>query len=131
MEDTISQRVISLMKYLNFDPEKDTAKFSREIGMERPDNLYNLIKGGTGSSSKVFELITKRFENVNPAYLFWGREPMVFEAASNKELLELKNKNELLQKENDSLNKELVSIQRELLDVFRKWKASIKDQEAK
>ena len=77
MESTVSERVKEVMKYFNFDPETDQARFSREIGMERPDNLYNVINGKTQNATKVFELITKRYENVNPAYLFWDRKPMI------------------------------------------------------
>jgi hypothetical protein len=85
MEETVSQRVKNVIKYLGYDPETELSKFSRKIGLERPDNVYNVINGKTKNPASVFELITKTFENVNPAYLFWDRKPMIFE--KSQELL--------------------------------------------
>lgn len=87
METTVSQRVIMVMKYLKFDPEKDNARFSREIGLKRPDNLYNLLNEKTNKSSNVLELISKRFENISLEWMLYGRGEML-KSGVNEEVVE-------------------------------------------
>jgi hypothetical protein len=96
METTISQRVIKLMEYLNFDPEKDKARFSREIGMDRPDNLYNLLNGDTKNSSDVLVKILNKFENINPRWLLFESGEISID--ENSQIKELKNRLEGLEK---------------------------------
>jgi hypothetical protein len=67
------------MEYLDFDPEKDKARFSREIGMDRPDNLYNFLNGDTKNSTDVLVRILNKFENINPRWLLFGTGKIVIE----------------------------------------------------
>lgn len=55
----------------------DTAKFSREIGFARPDNVYKVLEGKANPSWDTLIRIASRYEEVSADFLLRGRGDVI------------------------------------------------------
>lgn len=70
---TPSEILKSVIQALN----TDTAKFSREIGFPRPDNIYKVLDGKANPSWDTLIRIASRFEEVSADFLLRGRGSVI------------------------------------------------------
>jgi hypothetical protein len=55
----------------------DTSKFSREIGNERPDNIYKILEGKTNPNWDTLIRIATRFEEISADFLLRGKGEVI------------------------------------------------------
>lgn len=58
----------------------DAAKFSREIGNDRPDNIYKVTEGKVSPSWDTLIKIATRYRNLNADFLLRGVGPVLSES---------------------------------------------------
>jgi plasmid maintenance system antidote protein VapI len=79
MDTSKNERVRSILKYYNLKPNE----FASRLELDRATKVYNIVNDKTGVSVPMFELITKKFADVNPEWLMTGEGKMIKEKREN------------------------------------------------
>lgn len=117
MED--SQRLQIIIDNLKLTPNA----FSKEIGLERPEIIYNVLKGKNGLSRKLASLITTKYTNISYAWLLSGEGSPFVENVLNEPMAEYSNElkdnsiNDLLKQIKDK--DRLIATLEELKDRYK------------
>lgn len=112
MGHSINNRIIELVEALNLN----TNEFAKELGLDRPDKIYNVVKNKTKASTDILELITNTFELVNGDWLLRGIGPM-FKGQSNSTALREEIKK--LMDENHQLLRDVAEMHRIIRDLTK------------
>jgi len=81
MSDT--ERIEFLINYLKMVP----LSFSKSLGYDRADKIYNILKGRNKISADVARDITTIYDNVSYDWLLNGKGEMLKKELSGKEIL--------------------------------------------
>lgn len=68
----VNQNIKILIQHLNLNVNQ----FAKNLGLDRPDVIYNIVQEKTKASTDILELILQKYENVSMNWLLSGKGNM-------------------------------------------------------
>lgn len=143
-KNQVGSRLMDIVKYLGMTPNE----FSKSIGFERADKIYNILNGKFYPSYEVLEAITNKYVDINLNWLVNNQGGMIKDtkpisstltqerpppdAATGQlidKICQLSEHNAKLQVEYDAMKSRVEALAREL-DIKDPYQGKLKYKEA-